>query len=389
MKLFRCFAFIALSFFYTSQVKSQLLDSLIRANRSYFTYDQTFSGMGWTQLMERVNQSHYVLIGEDHFIREIPLFTQALIRASSFQNYVAELDPWMMQLFQDKITRLSNAELQRWIDSNYNCFSFFQKQPDFDLLKTLVQKKIRLLGLEQICLTSTSVIFQYLYETGSPQNRKQYAALRDSSSAVNEVFFKDLAKPYFFKSPSFAKQMAGLDRSSMQKDEKEVVDALMISQKIYQTGSHSQRIKLMQQNFLQYYTPYMKGKRSLFRFGANHAMKGESYLPVYDIGTTAHVLAQSEQVESYHILVLPKSGLKAGFLNGTEPVDLSDDLFKSLSPFFTAASDTAWTFITLDKIRRVLNNKSYHIPDANLEKTIKGYDAIIIIPVATPAPALR
>jgi len=388
-KRFSVFVFVLFSFLFAIQAKSQLLDSLILANRAYFKLENTFSGQGWNQLMERVNQSHYVLIGEDHFIHEVPLFTKALIDASSFQNYVAEMDPWMMQIFKEKITGLNAAQLQQWIDSNYNCFSFFQKQPDFDLLTSLIQKKVNLLGLEQICLTSTSVIFQYLYETGSKQHREKYAHLRDSSLAVNELFFKDLSKPFFFLTASFSNQMSTLDQGVMHRDEKEVFDALQISQKIYAAGSHSQRIKLMQQNFMKFYEPYMKGKRSLFRFGANHALKGESYLPVYDIGTTAHVVAQSEQVESYHILVLPKSGNKAGFLNGIDPVDMSDDLLASLTPFFASASDTAWTFIPLDKIRKVLYSKRHHISNINLEKTIKGYDAIVIIPEATPAKALR
>lgn len=369
--------------------QSIFLDSLIRSNTITFQYKEGFSGKGWDQLIDRIRQANYVLIGEDHFIQEIPVFTRAIVTSSSFDNYVAEIDPWMMKIFHDKITSLSALQLNAWIDSNYNGFSFFQKKPDFELLQELVQRKIRLLGTEQIALMSTSIIFQELVERGNINNRKIYTLLRDSSKVINDRFFKDQSQPFFMNTATFTNQMAKLNRSAMNAYEKDIIIALEKSQKIYSTGSHSERIRLMQHQLMNVYTTALKGKRSLFRFGANHSMKGESFLPVYDIGTTAHVLAQSEYKESYHLLVLPKSGTQAGFLTGENNIDLNDPLYKALQPLLKQASDHEWTFIPLDKVRKAITKSKYLIAESMLYKAIMGYDGIVVIPKSTAAPALR
>lgn len=211
----------------------------------------------------------------------------------------------------------------------------------------------------------------------------------DSSTYLNEKFVKDLSKPYFFKTAFFEEAVRKLNRSNMIQAETELVDALIRSAEIYKTGSHRNRIKLMQAHLLQHYPQTLKGKKNLFRFGANHSMKGESYLPVIDIGTAAHIFAQAENQDSYHILVLPKAGDQAGFISGSHPIDLNDDYYKAVKPFLSKSSDTDWTYVDLEKIRLAVRQKGIKLEDSFLEKTIKGYDALIIIPKATAAEALR
>jgi hypothetical protein len=145
----------------------------------------------------------------------------------------------------------------------------------------------------------------------------------------------------------------------------------------------------MQGNLLENYPQTLKGKKNLFKFGANHTIRGESYLPVYDIGTTAHILAQAENQDSYHILILPKAGEQAGFLKGSNPIDLNDGLYQSLMQLLNKASDSEWTSINLETIRSEVKKRKYAINNPLLEKTINGYDVLVVIPVATAAKAIR
>lgn len=364
-------------------------DSLIVANGVTFKGGVQFSGKGWDQLVEKSRRSNYVLIGEDHFISEVPLFTQALAQQIKPDNYICEVDPWMMNIFASKINKSNAAQLDAWIGANYNGFSFFQKKNEFALMRSLLNQKVNLIGTEQVGLMSTTILYQYLAETGSAKNKKLYESMRDSSEVANNNFFADQGKPFFMITPYFTKAMAKLDKLSMKPDELALTEAIIRSAGIYNTGSHRERIKLMQQHLMALYPNTLKGKKNLFKFGANHTMKGESYIPVYDIGTTAHIMAQAENQDSYHVLVLPKSGEQAGFISGKNAIDLSDGIFAALKPLLDKASATEWTTFDLEVVRAAIRKHRFPVTDKMLEKTINGYDALVVIPVATAAEAVR
>jgi hypothetical protein len=364
-------------------------DSLVSASAATFNGQGPFSGKPWDQLVERSAKANYLLIGEDHFISEVPLFTQALVQDLHIDNYICEIDQWMLNIFKDKLSTLSAAQLEQWISENYNGFSFFQKKNEFELLRYLLQQNINLIGIEQVGLMSTTIILQYLTETGSQKNRGLYKVMRDSSAASNKRFSADYSKKFFLATSFFREAVNKLDRSNLTPDETKLIEALIRSADIYSTGSHRNRIKLMQSNLLENYPQTLKGKKNLFKFGANHPIKGESYLPVYDIGTTAHIMAQGENQDSYHILILPKAGDQAGFLSGSNPIDLNDELYRSLKPLFEKASDSEWTSINLENIRNEAKKKKYVINNPTLEKTINGYDLLVVIPLASAAKAIR
>lgn len=364
-------------------------DSLVSASAATFNGKGQFSGKPWDQLVERSAKANYLLIGEDHFFSEVPLFTQALAQRLHIDNYTCEMDQWMLNIFKDKIETLTAAQLDKWISENYNGFSFFQKKNEFELLRYLIKQNINLIGIEQVGLMSTTIILQYLSETGSPKNRAWYKVMRDSSAISNERFFADQRNAFFMSTTFFREAIDKLDRSNLKPDESKLIDALIRSADIYATGSHRNRIKLMQSNLLENYPQTLKGKKNLFKFGANHTIRGESYLPVYDIGTTAHIMAQAENQDSYHILILPKAGEQAGFLGGSNPIDLNEELYQSLKQLLEKASDSEWTSINLENIRNEAKKKKYAINNPALEKTISGYDVLIVIPVASAAKAIK
>ncbi len=363
-------------------------DSLLTANA--FTFDgKQFSGKGWDHLIERSKRTNYILIGEDHFISEIPLFTQAFTKQIKPDNYICEVDQWMMNIFTSKISKSTPAQLDTWVNDNYNGFSFFQKKNEFELMRSLLDQKVNLLGTEQVGLMSMPILYQYLSETGSAKNKKLYELMRDSSNAVNNRCFADLSKPFYLITPEFKETMAKLDKPSMKADEAALIEAIYRSADIYSTGLHRTRIKLMQQNLMSFYPQPLKGKKNVFKFGANHTLKGESYIPVYDIGTTANIMAQAENQDSYHIIILPKSGQQAGFLSGKRDIDLNESIYASLRRLFDKASNTEWTTFDLEAIRAAIRKNNIKIEDETLRKTLFGYDALVVIPVSTAAETVR
>lgn len=364
-------------------------DSLLTANVLTFKGGGQFSGKGWDKLLEKSKRTNYVMIGEDHFIAEVPLFTQAFAAQYKPDNYICEVDKWMMEIFASKITKSTQAQLDAWVTSNYNGFSFFQKKNEFDMMRAMLNQKVNLIGIEQVGLMSTTIIYQYLSETGSPKNKKLYEMMRDSSFVTNEKFFADTKHPFFMITPLFKTTMAKLDKASMKPDELALTEALVRSAGIYETGSHRERIKLMQENLMALYPQTLKGKKNLFKFGANHTMKGESYIPVYDIGTTGNILAQAEHQDSYHILILPRAGKQAGFLSGSQDINTKEGIFAALWQYLDKSSKTEWTMIDLEPIRAAIRRNEIDITDVMLRKTLMGYDALVVIPEASAAESVR
>lgn len=365
-------------------------DSLLTANTMTFTGTSQFSGKGWDHIINKSGRTNYVLIGEDHFIGEIPVFTRAFTQQVKPENYICEVDQWMMNIFTSKITKSTQAQLDAWITANYNGFSFFQKKNEFELMRSLLNQKTNLIGIEQVGLMSVPILYQYLSERGSQKNKKMYEVMRDSSTAINNRCFADMRKnPFFFITPLFQEMMSKLDKASMKPEEIAITEAMTRSAEIYSSGSHRMRIKLMQQNLMALYPNTLKGRKNVFKFGANHTLKGESYIPVFDIGTTANILAQAENQDSYHIIVLPKSGQQAGFMSGKQDIDFKEGLYASLRPFFDKASSTEWTTFDLEAIRAAIRKNEILINNDELRKTILGYDALVVIPIATAAEAVR
>ena len=388
MKIIRILTLIAVSIItINGMAQDTLFSNVLKKNINHFTVDNGFSGEGWDKIIQQSKESQYVLIGEDHFIHEVPVFTSALVEEVSFDNYICEVDPWTLEIIESKMTNLPAPELTNWKNENANELSFFQKEPEFDMLQRMVDKGINLIGLEQVGLISTTIIFEHLSTVGYKGNRNLYKQLKDSSLVYSRGFVQD-QKPYFMRSDFFMAILEMLDYDNMLVEEARAIDAIKRSAEIYKTGSHSMRIKLMHENMFYYYGNHLKGKRNLFKFGANHPMKGESYLPIYDIGNTAHVMSQSEGGESLHILILPRSGEQAGFIDGKSKIDYSSGLYKSLMPFFNASHDEKWTVIDLNEMRRYLRKHRYNFEDSYLEKTIKGYDLMVVIPEATAAEPL-
>ncbi len=76
-------------------------------------------------------------------------------------------------------------------------------------------------------------------------------------------------------------------------------------------------------------------------------------------------------------------------MTGSNPIQLTEEPYACLKPFFQKSSDTDWTFIDFEKVRAAIRKKEFALNNPVLEKTIAGYDALVVIPVASPAEAIR
>lgn len=348
--------------------------------------NQSFEGKGWDTIVSKVQKSDFVLIGEDHFINEIPFFFSALTNKVKFDNFFCEIDPYSAKIIESKIKNLSNTQLRNYVADFGNVFSFYAFDPEFNLLKQLVNSKTSIYGTDQILLVADRLVCSELkLKTKNAKAKKIYENIENKSKSYFAEFLKDQNKPFFMKTVEFESEIKKLLLLNLSQEEKEKAEALQLTAKIYNDeDSHHLRIQLMKSNLMKVY-PEWKDKKNLFKFGANHLAKGESLLKIYDIGNLVNNVADSEFKNSLHIMILGKSGTQSSPFQGfpDEIVDENSGSFKLLKPFFDHVNSNEWSCFDMLPLRMALENGKLIVKDVKLARIIKGYDYLVIIPKVT------
>lgn len=127
------------------------------------------------------------------------------------------------------------------------------------------------------------------------------------------------------------------------------------------------------------------GKRNLFKYGANHLAKGESLMEIYDIGALVSNINDSKYKNSLHIMILGTSGTQASPFQGypEEKINENSNLLKTLKPITSVIDGTKWHCFDMLPLRKALNEGKISISDIQLNRIIKGYDLLVVIPKVT------
>lgn len=370
----------------TTFAQDSLLTSLASKNVTTFVKQTgTFSGTGWENIMKKAAASNDVLIGEDHFTNEIPYFTSAIASGIKFDNFFCEIDPFTAEILQGKIKSLSEVTWQNYVDTYGNAFSFYAFAPELDLLKQLTRSNTTIRGTDQILLIGDRIICNELQRTTKNKEAKQlYKLIADSSKLYFDNFLKDQKKPFYLLTDDFAKNIDKLSLLKLSTQETKIIDALKLSAKIYKSQSHKLRVQLMKNQLMQNYDSW-SGKRNLFKYGANHLTKGESFLDVYDIGNLVSNINDSNFKSSLHIMILGISGTEASPFEGfpIENINPNSSMLKTLKPITKIVDGEQWYCFDLLPLRKELTGGRLKITDVKMERIIKGYDLLVIIPKVT------
>ncbi len=368
--------------------QDSLVAKIVKKDLTLFSADKkTFTGNGWDKLIEQIQKSDFVLIGEDHFTNEIPFFFSAVTTKVQFDNFFCEIDPYSAKIIENKIKNLSEIQLKKYEEDFGNVFSFFALEPEFQLLKQLVKSKTSIYGTDQILLVADRLICNELKQkTKNDKAKKIYENIEMNSKEHFAEFLKDQNKPFYLFTDNFEKQITELQSLNLSWEEKEQIESLKLTAKIYKEQNHHLRIQLMKNNLMKEYSKW-ENKKNLFKFGANHLTKGESLLKIYDLGNLVNNIADSKFKKSLHIMIVGKSGTQSSpFKGGSEQlVDENSDSLKSLKPLFSNVTTEQWHCFDLASIKSELETGKVKVNDIELSRIIKGYDYVIIIPKVTAA----
>jgi len=366
--------------------QDSLVSQIASKNFAKFSvHNNTFSGIGWDTLVNKIKVSDFVLIGEEHLTSEIPSFFEAITTEVKFDNFFCEIDPYSAKIIESKIKNLSENELSKYINKFGNVFSFYALEPEFDLLKKFVKSNTNIYGLDQIPFMTDRLISNDLKQkTKSKEAQKIYEHIELKSIEGFQKFVKDPANldyPYLF-SDDFSKQVSNLKKLSLSQNENEIIKDIELTLKIYKEEDHYLRVSLNKSNLMREYGKW-ENKKNLFKFGAWHLFKFE------DIGNLVSNIADSKFKKSLHIMVIGKSGSNAPPLNGMPNaetvVDEHEVVNLSFKPLLSVVpdGDVDWYCLNLAPIKIALEEGKLNITDQDLIKVINGYDYIVIIPKVT------
>lgn len=366
--------------------QDSLVTQYVKKNAKTFVVNETaFTGNGWDNLINEIQKSDYVLLAEDHFTNEIPFFTSAVTDKVKFDNFFCEIDPYSAEIITSKIKKISDAQLEKYVDDFGNVFSFFAMEPEFKLLKKLVKGNTLVYGIDQVLMNADRLICSDLkMKTKNEKARKIYEDIELKSKTYFADFLKDPSKPMYLLTDDFEKQISQLLTLNVSQNEKEQIEALKITAKIYKEQNHHLRVQLMKNNLMNVYNKWVN-KKNLFKYGAGHLAKGESYLKIYDIGSLVGNIADSQFKNSLHILVIGKSGAQGSPFRGfpEQPINENSNNTKVLKPIFSAVEGNQWYCVDMLPLRNALENKKIIVNDITLSRIINGFDFVVVIPKVT------
>jgi hypothetical protein len=353
--------------------------------------DGVFSGPGWGLLSERAAAAQQVLLGEDHFTNEMPRLIGAIAAIGTYDHFYIEVDPYSTRIIERSIRELEPPQRLAFRRDYGDLWSFYALAPEYALLEQLVKGGAGLLGSDQVVMYADRLLAQdWATRTENDQARQIYRHIAEQSRERLERFLEhpeqaDFSSLYFM-TPEFTGDLERLSALRLSDEELAMVEAMRRSVDIYQTQSHRTRVQLLKHQLMADYQRWIGG-RTLFKFGANHLARGESFLAVQDIGALVANLAEAAYQESLHVMIIGESGQQGSPFRGfpPSPIDPDDFYLKPLQPFFALTNGADWAVFDLLPLRRAQERGELAVDNVNLLRSIKGYDLLVLIPEVTPA----
>ena len=385
-----CLAIFTFIICLTGFSQDSIFTHLATENLKLFSpQSNSFTGEGWEYIKNKVEGSQNILVGEDHFSNEIPFFIKAVSDLTKFDNFYIEVDPYTTKLLGNSF-KLPIEERKAFQKKYKNILSFYSLQPEYDMLEHIMNSGVNLLGSDQIVMYDDQLIFEdVIKRTKNKQAIPIYKNIIEQSKKLLDDFYNNSHNPMsmYFMTPEFLEQLNKLEQLDLSEEEDHIINDMRLSVSIYKEQNHSKRVKLLLNQLMKDY-PKWKNSKNLFKYGANHLARGESFLTVFDIGNMVANITKSNFEESFHIMIVGESGFLGSIFEMFPPteIDIENGFYLSyLKPLFNITEGNQWHLFNMEPIRKAVEKNHLKIDNVNLLRVVKGYDALIIIPKVTPA----
>ena len=381
----------------TPAPQAPLLQAL-QANRLPLTMtDGRPAGPGWDLLVREARNARFTLIGEEHGVRETAQLAAALfsaLRESGYSRFAIELSPPIAQDVEAAARKNGVPGIETFL-ATPNLFTFYNlhEEAQFlaDVVKAAPTNQRVLWGFDREIFND-----RYLVSRLEP---KVPTSARAAFASLKEAQTNAWARNAQSHNP---------DDMFILGTDSNVVSALRAawphpdpeSDAILRTLEGSLAIETAERNgglypYTQRRAQWMRSNlaallrtdasaKLLMKFGYNHMIRGANYVNAFDVGAMADEIATLTGDRAFHILVLPGPGSRQAVLGGAGFGSVSSDSVdelragdQRLTRVLSNANDTGHVVIDLRPLRRFAM-RGLESWNADLVKTIHGYDAVVI-----------
>ncbi len=403
-----------------SQEKPELTVADLKANTHHFDIvNNEFVGEGSVGLIDEVNNSQFVVLGEYHDSKQISKFTRALIPVfhdAGCRTFALEIGPIssviLSLLSEDPAKTISNLNefnttfLVSTSNRNFTPIPFFSNVEDAEFLIEARKRNWNLIGLDQEFSFGYIPLLQKMFENLTPEKRAELKLKYQKVIAQIDSFYKTRNKVGFdqYKAILDSKDVNEfLELATVEHPENQrIADAIRFTTETYYLGNekirkyyemNSRRIDYMKQNLNAGLTKLdfdLSKDKMLLKMGAVHTGRGFSPLSRFEIGNTLSELAEYNGNKSLQI----QFGSRFISSNGKE-IDVLDNQkgflyrFKAL---LQMGKKDKWTVIDLRPMRsKVFYSRKFKL-DVVVQEIFKNHDLFIIPPIEkdpTPNYSIR
>lgn len=385
--------FLLISTSLLSTIMIQAQDKVSLSNYS-FQVDDLTDDKFVSLTKQRLENSQFVFVGEQHGIKEVGHFTNAIYDIAQpfgYRTLCIETDA----VAAEKISTIASSNdpignAKKLHQEFPFAIPFYSNQDDYDLFTNVTKKEGSLWGIDQTFMVQFRLNFDYIISTtdNEPLKNKLQELIKEAVEGYNyAIANKKYNATYIFKYDK-ATHNALLKLTTDAKETeilkhlwktKEIYAYNMITKEYYK--NNFSRSQLMKRNFLNYYNQAKKHSNTpkvIFKLGANHAAKGLNRTNIYDIANMGSELAITNDMHSLHYIVMGITGKTAVGNPFTPtpiiPFDNTKDFPKEIQEIIPTITQK---YYVLDLV--ALREYAYSNFSDSFKKTIFRYDFIVLV----------
>ena len=395
--------------------KPTLTEALAQSRSPLVLEGGKLGGEGAGVLSRAILSSRFVLLGEEHFSKEVPQLGEAMCDMIHPDVYAVEVGPnaarYVSGLLKssDRMTRMQ--ERGRQYPSS---MAFLDIKEENELAAHCAASShnpgFELWGLDQEFVGAAGMLLDAMLATHpGPQSRRAilHAQLQErkaesAARAAGQVELLFLLASTDADLNPLEQAIAADGNTETRSIFREFMDSRHIYQMHLQGLPDSNRVRaeVLKQHFMANYTNFKQRSPQphvFIKFGAMHTGKGFSFLHQRDLGNLIAEQADLEQAQSLHVLVLGARGVHfypTGYGKTTvpQPFDLTTDaqwswLNPALKQQFSQEAGVPPKTMTLFDLREL---RFRHLDlTSDWEHVIYSYDLLIIVPEFTAATPIQ
>lgn len=351
-------------------------------------------GDGADLLNAKLENTQFILIGEEHGFADAPVISKALATSAwryGLRHHVVEAGPIATEWAVDALRSDGVDGLGAALDGRPLALPFLNMREDAELAQYFLDNRGKLWGIDQEFIGSSVLHLERLEELARNDDARTMAG---GLLEAERTAFSTGAQDRMFLFAANDETFSGLETAfANQPEALSIVTALRESASIYQAyasgrnfKSNTDRIELMKAQFMEHYHGSRKrAPRALFKMGAIHLGRGTTFLNTFDIGSLTEGVAASNDMEVMRLLINPLEGEQTqirpspdGFF--TTIAYESEDVAGVLGMVGIDTDDIpidGWALIDLAPLRFQLGQKGLNALPNEARFMILGYDYLV------------